>query len=140
MHDTLSIPPALDHALATAVLAVLRAQPLAGGSADLLGAHDGTADPATGSERRPGAELLGARLDDVTAQVVAALQAQGATAGETLDALEDAFAALLAAYEAPAQRGVLRALAARARQAARLQLGAGAGDGGAPTDDAATGV
>jgi hypothetical protein len=60
----------------------------------------------------------------VTAQVVGALHAQGAAPAEVLEALEDAFAALLAAYEAPTQRGVLRGLWAHAQEVARQQLDA----------------
>lgn len=128
MHETLSIPPGLDHALATAVLAVLRAQPLAGsrpgipGVADRASPDPATADPALEGVAGTSVPALMGQLDAVTARVVGALHAQGAAPAEVLDALEDAFAALLAAYEAPAQRGVLRALAAHAQSVARGQL------------------
>jgi hypothetical protein len=99
--DVLGIPPALDRALAHAVLTDLR------GSR----AGDDDAPPAA--------------LASTVTSVVDALRAQGARASEVLLAIEDAFAALLAGQRDAAGRGRVLALDGHARQVVASRLGYG---------------
>lgn len=98
VNDSLSIPPELDRALALAVLDYLR-QPT---SADAS---------AGGSDDR----ALPAQLDDVLRRTVDELRARGAGRAEVTDALEDAFAALLAGQDLPEHRERVRRVDAHAR-------------------------
>lgn len=101
MRDTLSIPPDLDRALAMTVLDAVRA------SGTVAAAGGGLVVPP--------------RLDEVLGQVVRELVGQGASRDDVLDALQDAFAALLAARQGDPGRGTVAALEAHARDtAARL--------------------
>jgi hypothetical protein len=104
-----AIPPALDRALAAAVLDAVRA----GGVRDAGGADGG---PAV-KDAAPRA------VAEAVARVADALAAQGVDADAVLLALDDAFAALLAGQQRPAQRAHVGALGASARQATAARLG-----------------
>lgn len=112
--DLLGIPPALDLALARAVLA------------DLHGARvvavDATGADAGGQPAEQPAELPAA-LSATVASVVDALRDQGARASEVLLAVEDAFAALLAGQRDAAGRGRVLVLDSHARQLVAARLG-----------------
>jgi hypothetical protein len=101
--DVLSIPPALDRALARTVLDDLRAVR--------------TASPGDAPSPALAATVEG---------VVDALRAQGARASEVMLAVEDAFAALLAGQRDAVVRGRVQALDDQARQLVAGRLGYGA--------------
>ena len=103
MHETLSIPPDLDRALAMTVLEIVR-------------------PPYGGAPSGEVAAVLSARLDLLLEQVVRALVRAGATHDEVLDALQDAFAALLAARQGDPRRDTMIALDAHAQATARRLL------------------
>jgi hypothetical protein len=92
------IPPALDRALAGAVLAAV--------------------DAGTATDERVGDGSMPSAVADAVARVAAALTAQGAAAGAVRLALEDAFAALLAGQRTRAARARVQALAVGALQLA----------------------
>jgi len=102
VHESLSIPPELDRALAMTVLETVRTP---------------AADSPSG-----GAIVVSSRLDSLLEQVVQALVAAGATRDEVLDALRDAFAALLAARSGDRGRETMLALDAHAQATARRLL------------------
>jgi hypothetical protein len=104
VHETLSIPPDLDRALAMTVLETVRAP----------------ASAAAAGGGREGAPP--SRLDSILEQVVRALVTAGATSDEVLDALHDAFAALLAARPGDHARDIMLALDAHAQATARRLL------------------
>ena len=85
------IPPALDRALAGAVLAAV--------------------DAGTATDERVGDGSMPSAVADAVARVAAALTAQGAAAGAVRLALEDAFAALLAGQRTRAARALQLATA-----------------------------
>lgn len=103
MHDTLSIPPDLDRALAMTVL-------------------DSTRAREDGASSGDGAAAILPQLDSVLERIVRALVSAGATRDEVLDALQDAFAALLAAREGDPRRETLLRLDEHARATARRLL------------------
>jgi hypothetical protein len=103
VHDSLSIPPDLDRALAMTVLETTRLR-------------------ADGSTPGDGIAAILPQLDSVLERVVRALVSAGATRDEVLDALQDAFAALLAAREGDPRRETLLALDDHARATARRLL------------------
>ena len=103
MHDSLSIPPDLDRALAMTVL-------------------DSTRARVDGASPGEGATAILPQLDSVLERVVRALVTAGATRDEVLDALQDAFAALLAAREGDPRRETLLMLDDHARATARRLL------------------
>ncbi len=109
----MGIPPALDRALARAV----------------LGAAEGRA-PEAGGGPPP---ALPAPVADAVTHVADALAAQGATADAVRLALKDAFAALLAGQTDPARRGYVRAVGAGARAVAEARLRSPAADGARPS-------
>ena len=100
MHDSLSIPPDLDRALAMTVLETMRPRP------------DGADGPP----------VIPSRLDELLGDVVRALPAAGASPEEVLDAVQDAFAALLAARQGDPGRETVRTLDAHARATTRRLL------------------
>ena len=102
MHDSLSIPPDLDRALAMTVLETTRAR--------------------DGGPSGDGLAAILPQLDSVLERVVRALVSAGATRDEVLDALQDAFAALLAAREGDPRREMLLQLDEHARTTARRLL------------------
>jgi hypothetical protein len=96
------IPPALDRALAGAVLAAV----------------------AAGTTTDDGADAaMPPAVADAVARVAASLAAQGAAPAAVRLALEDAFAALLAGQRDPGARARRQALAAGARQLAAARAG-----------------
>jgi hypothetical protein len=104
VHDSLSIPPDLDRALAMTVLETTRVR---------------------GEGTTPSGAAVAAilpQLDSVLERVVRALVTAGATRDEVLDALQDAFAALLAAREGDPRREALLELDEHARATARRLL------------------
>lgn len=103
MHETLSIPPDLDRALAMTVLETTRAR-------------------VDGASPDDGVAAILPKLDSVLERVVRALVSAGATRQEVLDALQDAFAALLAAREGDPRREMLLTLDDHARTTARRLL------------------
>ena len=103
--EVLSIPPALDRALARTVLDELR-----------------SARQTTVDDDAPLSPTLAATLTSV----VDALRAQGALASEVMLAVEDAFAALLAGQRDAPGRERVQALDAQARQLVSGRLGYGA--------------
>jgi hypothetical protein len=102
----ISIPPALDRALALAVLAAADDPDAA------TGHHAGAMPPA---------------VADAVARVADALAAQGAAASAVRVALEDAFAALMAGQRTRAARARVQALAAGARRIAAARPDAAGG-------------
>jgi PAS domain S-box-containing protein len=100
----IGIPPALDRALAGAVLT-------AAGTPTHADGNDGAMPPI---------------VAEAVARVIAMLTAQGAAAETVSLALEDAFAALLAGQRDPLARGRVRTLAAGARQLALARAGTAA--------------
>ena len=102
MHDSLSIPPDLDRALAMTVLETPRAR--------------------DGAPPGDGLTAILPKLDSVLERIVRALLTAGATRDEVLDALQDAFAALLAAREGDPRRETLFLLDDHARATARRLL------------------
>lgn len=115
-NTALAIPPALDRALAHAVLDEARAARTAGGAA------------GDAAERDAAHEAAPERLVAVVGSVVDALRTQGARASEALRAVEDAFAALHAGQPDAVGRGRVLALDGHARQVVAARLGYG-GDG-----------
>jgi hypothetical protein len=103
--EVLSIPPALDRALARNVLEDLRS------TRQATPEDDAALSPA-----------LAATLTSV----VDALRAQGALASEVMLAVEDAFAALLAGQRDATGRGRVQTLDGHARQLVAGRLGYGA--------------
>lgn len=99
MQETFNIPPALDRALALAILALAR-----------------QGDPDEGDEATTG-DAFGAaqaQLAAAVTPVVHALRDQGASTAEILEAIEDAFAALMAGRSNVDERDRMRSLGARA--------------------------
>lgn len=110
--DLLSIPAALDRALARTVLDEVRATGVGA-------TGGGAAGPAADGDPPP-------PLASAVTGVVDALSAQGARASEVMLALEDAFAALLAGHDDPAARARVRTLDRQARELVAARLGYGA--------------
>lgn len=108
MDDLLEIPADLDRTLALGVLSALAAP-----------------EPDPSAARA---------LDGTLERIVAVLRGRGARAADVLDALEDAFAALLAAHESPSKRDAVQQLHEHARSVVRDRLRAS--DGDASTDGA----
>jgi hypothetical protein len=122
--ERVGIPPALDRALAEAVLDAVGAR--RGDGAGAAGAGEAGAGEDVAAGEGDGGDRAAASHDGAlppavaaaVARVADALAAQGAGADAVRDALEDAFAALLAGQRHDAARGRVRALAAGARQLA----------------------
>jgi hypothetical protein len=96
--DSLSIPADLDRALAVTVLDWLRS-------------------PHTSVEAAPATTL-----DPLLARIVETLRGRGARSDDVTDALEDAFAALLAGQDDPEHRERVRLLEAHARHSVAALL------------------
>jgi hypothetical protein len=99
MQESFNIPPALDRALALAILALARQE----------GAIEG--DETTTGDAFGAAQT---QLAAAVTPVVHALRDQGASTAEILEAIEDAFAALMAGRTDSGERDRMRGLGARA--------------------------